>query len=140
MLRKMNVALDDIAIMPERAHDLDAGIDLFTPINFIVPAHSYSFVDTGVHIELPYGSAGHVRSKSGLSRDHGLFVDGTIDEGYTGSIGVTIFNNSNQDYYFSKGDKIAQLVVEAIFRPGLNLVDEVSGGERGNNGFGSTGK
>lgn len=136
----MRVMLDDDAIMPERAHELDAGLDLFTPVNFIVPAHSYITVDTGVHVELPYGTDGHIRSKSGLNRDFGIIVDGTIDEGYTGSIGITLHNDGDNDHYFIRGNKIAQLVVEDIRRPKVILVSEIRGGARGDNGFGSTGE
>lgn len=136
---EMKISLDENAIMPERAHDLDAGLDLFAPDSFMVPAHGYAFVDTGVHVELPGGTRGHVCSKSGLNRDFGLTCDGTIDEGYTGSIGVTLHNSSSADFWFGKGRKVAQLVVEPIVRPELVLVDKVSGGERGDGGFGSTG-
>lgn len=142
MFKKMKIALDDGAIMPERAHELDAGLDLFTPIKFRVPRHGYAFVDTGVHVELPYGTRGHVCSKSGLNRDHGLMTDGTVDEGYTGSIGVTVHNSGDNDYWFKPGDKVAQLVIEAILRPGMALVDvdQIDGGDRGDDGYGSTGR
>ena len=136
----MKIVLDDGAIMPERAHSLDAGLDLFTPVYFVVPAHGYAFVDTGVHVELPSGTDGHIRSKSGLNRKFGLTADGTIDEGYTGTIGVTLHNDGRSDYEFMRGDKIAQLVIEPILRPDLVLVDEIDGGERGDDGFGSTGR
>lgn len=132
--------LDDGAIMPDRAHDLDAGLDLFATKDFIVPAHKYMFHDTGVHIELPSFTDGHVRSKSGLNRDHGITADGTVDEGYTGSIGVTLHNSSDSSYHFKRGDKIAQLVIERIIRPMPVEVAEIAGGDRGDDGFGSTGK
>lgn len=139
-MNHLNIFLDELAIMPERAHDLDAGIDLFTPVQFIVPSHGYSFVDTGVHIELPHGTCGHVRSKSGLNKKHGITVDGTIDEGYTGSIGVILHNSSDKDMTFERGDKVAQLVIEVILRPVPTLVDSIHGGDRGDGGFGSTGR
>ena len=139
-MEHMRVALDENAIMPTRAHRLDAGLDLFTPVDVTVPAHGRAFVDTGVHVELPMGTCGHVRSKSGLNRNHGLTADGTIDEGYTGSIGVTVHNGSDDDYVFSCGDKVAQLVIELIDRPTPILVSEIRGGSRGEDGFGSTGR
>lgn len=135
----MRIQLDDDAIMPDRAHVLDAGIDLFTPIDFVVPAHGFAFVDTGVHVELPWCTRGHVCSKSGLNRKFGITADGTIDEGYTGSIGVTLHNDGDEDHHFYRGNKIAQLVVEDIRRPRLMLVSQIGGGERGDAGFGSTG-
>lgn len=136
----LRVVLDDNAIMPDRAHDIDAGLDLFTPVDFCVPAHGFAFVDTGVHVELPYSTDGHIRSKSGLNRKFGITSDGTVDEGYTGTIGVTLHNDGDEDYHFLRGDKIAQLVIELICRPTPVLVSEINGGDRGDNGFGSTGK
>lgn len=136
----IRIMLDDDAIMPERAHELDAGLDLFTPMDFVVPAHGYAFIDTGVHVELPWGTDGHVRSKSGLNRKHGITADGTIDEGYTGSVGVTLHNDSDKDHFLKRGNKIAQLVIEDIRRPKPVLVSEIRGGERGDDGYGSTGE
>lgn len=135
----MRVVLDDGAIMPERAHALDAGLDLFTPVDFVVPAHGYAFVDTGVHVELPWSTDGHIRSKSGLNRDFGITADGTVDEGYTGTVGVTLHNDGDEDHHFVRGNKIAQLVVEDIRRPMPVQVSEIRGGERGDDGYGSTG-
>lgn len=136
----MRVVLDDDAIMPERAHELDAGLDLFTPIDLTVPEHGFAFVDTGVHVELPWGTRGHVCSKSGLNRKFGITADGTIDEGYTGSIGVTLHNDGDMDCHFVRGSKIAQLVIEEIRRPTPIQVSRISGGPRGDSGYGSTGE
>lgn len=136
----IRIALDENAIMPERAHATDAGLDFFTPIDFVVPAHGYAFVDTGVHAEIPFGTDGHIRSKSGLNRFHGITADGTVDCGYTGTIGVTLHNSDDKDYRFSKGDKIAQLVIEEIRYPKTVLVSEIRGGERNDDGYGSTGR
>lgn len=136
----MRVVLDDDAIMPIRAHAEDAGFDLFAPHPFSVPAHGYAFVDTGVHIELPYMTCGKVCSKSGLNRFHGITADGTVDEGYTGSIGVTLHNSGDSTYEFDRGDKVAQVVVERIMRPVLVATDELRESERGDSGFGSTGR
>ena len=138
--KHINVQLEDGAIMPDRAHDTDAGLDLFALCDFIVPAHGYIFHDTGVHMEIPPCTDGHVRSKSGLNRYHGITADGTVDEGYTGTVGVTLHNSSAEDYCFKRGDKIAQVVIEKIVRPMPIEVAEISGGDRGENGYGSTGK
>lgn len=135
----IRVVLDDDAIMPERAHELDAGLDLFTPTDCVVPAHGFLFVDTGVHVELPWSTDGHIRSKSGLNRKFGITADGTVDEGYTGTIGVTLHNDGDEDHHFTRGNKIAQLVVEDIRRPYPIQVSRISGGPRGDNGYGSTG-
>ena len=140
MEKKMKIMLDKGAIMPIRAHVTDAGIDLMTPVDFFVPAHGYAFVDTGLHVQLPPSTRGHVCSKSGLNKNHGITADGTIDEGYTGSIGVTLHNDGELPYMFKAGQKVAQLVVEPILRPELVLAQSLDESERGENGFGSTGE
>lgn len=135
----MNIQLDPGAYMPDRAHIPDAGADLRTPHNFILRAHSHITIDTGVHVEIPYGFVGMVKSKSGLMLE-GIVTDGTVDAGYTGSIRVCLFNHSGKHREFRAGEKIAQLVVMHIVIPQFVQVEKVSGGDRGDAGFGSTGK
>lgn len=127
--------LDDFALMPVRAHVKDAGIDLKTPVDVLVPAKGHAVVDTGVHINLPEGTFGMITSKSGLNINHGIQSVGTIDSGYTGSIKVRVDNFNSEDYHFKAGDKITQLIVIPCITPG-----DGSSKERGDNGFGSTGK
>lgn len=141
-MKPLKVKLDPGAICPKRAHQTDAGLDLFMPLdtNVIVPAHGRAFVDTGVHIEIPYGFFGLLTSKSGLMRDRGIKCTGTIDAGYTGSIGAVLFNNSDEDVEFRAGDKLTQLLILPCFAPSLNVVEELKETERGSGGFGSTGR
>lgn len=136
----MKIKLDPMAWIPERAHDTDAGLDLKSPINITVPARGSAIIDTGVHIQLPPGTAGMLKSKSGLNVKHGITSEGVIDEGYTGSIVVKLYNHTFDDYHVNIGDKISQLVIVPILTPELEFVDELNGGERGDNGFGSTGR
>ena len=136
----MKVQLDPGAYMPERAYPTDAGADLRTPYRFILRAGEYKSIDTGVHIEVPEGYMAEVRSKSGLMTKSGIFTDGTIDRGYSGKIGVCLFNHSRMHREFEAGDKIAQLVITKIETPEFELVDQITGGKRANNGFGSTGR
>ena len=135
----MKIKLDEGAILPNRAHKVDAGLDLFTPVDFTVQAKDSEVVDTGVHIEIPVGYVGFVKSKSGLMVNHDITTDGTVDAGYTGSIRIKLFNHSFNDKDFFKGQKIAQLVILPIITPELELVDDLDETERGNGGFGSTG-
>ncbi len=135
----MKIKLDPGANIT-RAHPTDAGLDLYARETQIVCAKEDAFFDTGVHIELPKGTAGLIVSKSGLCKNHGITSTGLIDSGYTGSIGVTLFNHSGYDYKVNAGDKISQLVIMPILTPELELVDELEETERGENGFGSTGK
>ena len=82
----MKIVIDPGAYLPERAHDLDAGYDLRSPIRAYVPPYSSAVIDTGVHIEIPEGYVGMLKSKSGLNVKHDITSEGVIDSGYTGSI------------------------------------------------------
>ena len=138
----MKIILDVGAYLPTYAHDADAGMDLRTPVAFIVPAHGSYTVDTGVHIQIPVGQVGFIKSKSGLNVKGGLTATGVVDSGFSGSIRVKLYNHSDDDYMFSRGDKITQLVLLYIAKPenGFEVVDHFEETERGDNGFGSTGR
>lgn len=141
---EIRVMLDDGAIMPTRAHDDDAGLDLYSPACFTVPCDSewnscYAEVDTGVHIQIPRGYVGDVKSKSGLMMNDNITTDGTVDAGYTGSVRVKLFNHGQRSVRIEKGQKIAQLVIKKIITPKPVLVDYFEETARGNCGFGSTG-
>jgi dUTP pyrophosphatase len=136
----MNVQLDEGAYMPERAHREDAGADLRSPIRAVIWPHSSETIDTGVHVEIPAGYVGMLKSKSGLNIKHDITSEGVVDAGYTGSIRVKLYNNGPTKYIVEQGDKISQLVIMPIIAPGFIQVDEIDGGERGDNGFGSTGR
>ena len=142
-MEEINVMLDEGAIMPTRAHAEDAGLDLYTPEDFALLSigviDNYT-VDTGVHMEIPEGYVGMLKSKSGLNVNRGVITEGVIDAGYTGSIKVKLYNLGKDIQYFRRGDKIAQLVILPIVTPALKLVDKFEETERGDNGFGSTGR
>ena len=135
----MKVVLDPGAHLPTRAHGLDGGFDLYAREDAIVYADdSYTF-DTGVHMEIPKGYVGDVKSKSGMMMKHSIITDGTVDAGYTGSIKVKLFNLSRCAVSIVNGQKIAQIVIKKIITPALEIVDELEETERGSCGFGSTG-
>lgn len=136
----MKVKLDPGSYMPEKARKTDAGYDIKSPIRITVKAHSSAIIDTGVHIQLPYRTVGMLKSKSGLNVNHGILSEGVIDEGYTGSIKVKLYNHAPIDYEVMRGDKITQLVIVEYYSPDIELVPELEETERGKNGFGSTGK
>lgn len=136
----MKIKLDENAFMPIRAHETDAGLDILAPIGALIPAWGSAVIDTGVHIELPKNTVGFLKSKSGLNVKHGITSEGVIDVGYTGSIAVKLYNNTEDDYLVRRGDKISQLVILPILTPQLELVDELENTERGDGGFGSTGR
>lgn len=132
--------LDEGAKIPNRAHDTDAGADLCCMEDFTVPAHDSVEIDTGVHVQLPKGTVGMVKSKSGLNIRTCINVEGVIDEGYSGSIRLRIYNHGDYPKEFKAGDKVTQLVVMPVLYPTYMEVVEISGGDRGDGGFGSTGR
>lgn len=135
----INVKLDHGAIMPTRAHKTDAGLDLYSMEANEIPEFGFAEFDTGVHIAIPAGYVGFVKSKSGLMMKHNITTDGTVDSGYTGSVRIKLFNHSGNVVCIEKGQKIAQLVLLPIITPNLVLVDVLEDTERGEGGFGSTG-
>ena len=137
----MRIKLDKKAFMPLRAHATDAGLDLRSPVDAIIPPRCSMTIDTGVHVELPKNTVGLLKSKSGLNVKHGIQSgEGVIDVGYTGSIMVKLYNHSNRGYIVERGDKISQLVILPILTPDLEVVDDLDETERGIGGFGSTGR
>jgi dUTP pyrophosphatase len=135
---KFKVILDENAKMPTKAHDTDAGFDLYAPERTFVRAGGSVTIDTGVHIEIPKGYVGFLKSKSGLNVKCGITGEGVIDAGYTGSIVAKLYNNG-ESMVFEQGQKIIQIVFLPI--PDVELVqaDSFEATERGENGFGSSG-
>ena len=136
----LRVRLDEGAYLPQRAHDTDAGLDLRTPAYAYVRAGGSTVIDTGVHIQLPPGTVGMLKSKSGLNVKDGIVSEGVIDEGYTGSVTVKLYNHGTEAKQFARGDKITQLVVLPVLYPRVEQTEEIQGGDRGDGGFGSTGR
>lgn len=138
---KVNIILDEGAKMPSKAHYWDAGYDLHAPKKAFVPAHSDAVIDTGVHFEIPQGYYGKLESKSGLNVKSGIVcLGGVIDSGYTGSVKVKLYNLSDDDYIFDAGDKVVQIIFQPCMSPELKPVEQFADSERGEDGFGSTGK
>lgn len=136
----VKIVLDSGAFMPERAHDSDAGLDLFAPYCAEIPARGRVSIKTGVHIAIPCGYVGMIKSKSGLMRNFGIRSEGTVDSGYTGQIEAVLFNDSDYPFSVRRGDKITQLVILPCKTAALELVETLEETERGDGGFGSTGR
>ena len=136
----MKIMLDEGAKMPTRGHPWDAGLDLYAKEGGVLRPCYHEVFDTGVHVQIPEGCYGEIRSRSGLMVNHHVVTDGTIDSHYTGSIRVKLFNLSNRAYKVQAGDKIAQLVIVKCELPELELVDSLEETDRGDDGFGSTGR
>lgn len=137
----MKIKLDPGAYLPTRAHDTDAGLDLYAPRDVIVPPHSSAVIDTGVHVQLPPNTYGKIEGKSGLNIKRSIVsLGGVIDEGYTGSVHVKMYNLGHEPYMFAKGDKVVQMLVCPVLYEHVEEVDMLDESERGDAGFGSTGK
>lgn len=134
----MKVKLDDGAFVPTRAHEDDAGLDIYAPKRTVIFPCSQESIDTGVHVAIPKGYVGMITSKSGLMAK-GITCRGTIDSGYTGSIKAVLYNDSPSRVVIERGQKITQLVILPIITPEPELVETLEETDRGDGGFGSTG-
>lgn len=130
------------AVIPKYAHKGDAGMDIYSIEELVIPLKERRLVKTGLSFEIPEGYEIQVRPKSGLALNHGLTIlntPGTIDSGYRGEVCVILFNASDKDYQVKKGEKIAQIVLKKVELMDIEEVNELSDSSRGQGGFGSTG-
>jgi dUTP pyrophosphatase len=146
MSREVQVAvrlLDADLPLPAYAHPGDAGADLVAAESVEIPAGERRLVRTGVAIALPHGYVGLVHPRSGLAHKLGVTIlnaPGTIDAGYRGEIMVNLINHDPRlTARISRGDRIAQLVVQVVETASFHLVDELPESVRGTGGHGSTG-
>lgn len=123
-----------------RAHEWDAGFDLYSREDAVIYQNGSGRFNTGVHIELPKNYCGLLVSKSGLDHNENIQSTGLIDPGYVGSIWVKLYNHGPNAVKIKKGQKISQLVILPFISPKFEQVDSLEDTERGENGFGSTGK
>lgn len=139
-MEKLKIMVDEGAYTPTRAHEWDAGLDIISPVtDAVYPGDSHVF-DTGVHVQIPEGYVGMIKSRSGMNTKHDVVCEGVIDAGYTGSIRVCLRNLGCGVYCVNRGDRIAQLVIMPIAVPEVEVVDSFEQTVRGDNGFGSTGR
>jgi len=135
--------LDDQLDIPQYARPGDAGLDLYSRIDFSLNPGDRLLVPTGIAIALPPGYVGLVNPRSGLSLRHGVTVangPGTVDASYRGEIGVILINTDPAATFIcTRGDRIAQLVILPFVKAILEEVEALPGTTRSNGGFGSTG-
>lgn len=135
--------LDPDLPVPSYAHPGDAGADLVTRIDVTLAPGQRVTVPTGVAIALPDGYAAFVHPRSGLAARHGLTIvnaPGTVDAGYRGEIAVTLLNTDlAEPVVLSRGDRVAQLVVQRVERARFVEAERLPGSHRGDGGFGSSG-
>lgn len=136
-------SLDKDAHQPRFAYEGDAGMDLALKHDLTVPVGAHRMGDTGVHVAIPEGHVGmlFVRSSTGIKRNLVLSNGtGIIDQGFTGSIKISLHNTGDTTQHIPAGDYIAQLVVVPIATNNIAEVSELPDSERGTNGIGSSGK
>ena len=126
--------------VPTRAHEHDSGLDLYAASSCVLQPGMTHRVHTGVAIELPEGFEGQVRPRSSLASKGVYALLGTVDNGYRGELGVVLSNLSTERYQVHEGDKVAQLVICPVALPNVVVVDELVETDRGQGGFGSTGR
>lgn len=129
------------AIVPTRGSARAAGIDLYSCEILTIQPHERALVPTGIAIAIPDHCYGRVAPRSSLALRDGIDVGaGVIDEDYRGEVKVLLFNHSALPFEIHRGDRIAQLIIEKISYAQVTLVDELPSTQRGDKGFGSTGK
>jgi dUTP pyrophosphatase len=136
--------LRDEAVLPTRAHEGDAGVDLYAcEAAHLGPGERWS-VGTGVAVEIPDGHAGLVLPRSGLAKKHGVALvnsPGLIDSGYRGEVRVLLLNTDPAETFrVEPGDRIAQLLIAPIALPEPVQVESLGDSARGDGGFGSSGR
>jgi len=135
--------LDEELPMPRYQHDGDAGLDLSSRIDLVLAPGTRATVPTGIAVAIPSGYAGLVLIRSGLAARHGIQCvnsPGLIDSGYRGEIAVIMLNTDKRDsFVVSRGDRIAQLLIQRVEEVALVKADELDDTSRGAGGFGSTG-
>lgn len=125
------------------AHEGDAGADLRSVEDTIITPNSRILVHTGLHMAIPSGYVGMVCPRSGFALKHGVTVlnaPGIVDSGYRGEVGVILLNTSEQTVTVRKGDRIAQMVFVPYVHMAFEHVESLPETDRGEGGFGSTGK
>ena len=142
---KLQIVCPDPQLMPTRAHPHDAGLDLRCghKLGVILLPGKRQLVDTGVKVAIPAGYVGLVHPRSGHAHKYGITVNnapGTVDAGYTGNVRVNLINHGEETVCIYYGDRIAQLLIQRVELPELELVDSLDTTARGTAGHGSTGE
>ena len=137
------IKLSEKATMPTRAHDNDAGLDLYAAEGARIPPGARLSVGTGIAVAVPEGLAGLVLPRSGLALKHGITLvnsPGLIDPGYRGEVRIALLNtDKTMDYQCKPGDRIAQLLLVPIATASPVEAEALDTSTRGVGGFGSSG-
>lgn len=142
MLQIRFIKLREGAHIPTKAHEDDAGFDLYASEDYLLKSHGFGCVPTAIAIELPAGTEAQVRPRSGLAAKHGVTVlnaPGTIDAGYRGEVKVILINHGENDFSITAGMRIAQMVISPVVPAVFTQVEMLEDSDRGAGGFGSSG-
>lgn len=132
--------LDENVPLPNYAKSGDAGLDLYSAEEIILKPGERCGVKTGIKMEIPDGHVGLVWDKSGVALNTGIkTMGGVVDSGYRGELKVIMINLSDKDFIIKKHSKVAQMLIKKVERAEIEVVDQLSDSERGENAFGSTG-
>lgn len=135
--------LNERAIVPSKGSQYSAGYDLYSTEDVIIQPHTTAIIDIGWAIEIPIGYFGGIFARSGLATRQGLRPAncvGVIDSDYRGPVKVALHNDTDEAKVVYALDRIAQLIILPYFNVDFNIVDELDDTNRGEGGFGSTGK
>jgi len=135
--------LKDNTTLPAYMTEGSSGLDLYSAEEKVIPPGKWEVISTGIAVEIPYGYEGEIRSRSGIAKDHGVFVlnsPGTVDSDYRGEVRVILMNLGDKSFKINTGDRIAQLVISPVVQVEVMEVDELSDTGRNAGGFGHTGR
>ena len=133
--------IDNNSKIPTKANANDAGWDLYSTIDTVIPPKQRKTVKTGIALEMPEHMAGLIWPRSGLSVKQGIDVlAGVVDSGYRGEIMVCLYNTSDENVSINCGDRIAQIIFQEVPRVMMLHQEGLGSSQRGDNGFGSSGK
>lgn len=128
-------------MIPSFNHDGDAGLDMYSVDDVLLAPFERKAVDTGIALELPKGCAGLIWDRSGLALKEGITtMGGVIDEGYRGEVKIILYNQLDRYYQIKKGDRIAQMLIQRVEKPRIEVTGMLTESERNQKGFGSSGK
>lgn len=135
--------LSEDGMMPTKANPNDACYDLYSTVNTIIQPNEIVIIPTDISIEMPYGFEGQIRPRSGLAAKHGITVlnaPGSIDKNFTGNVSIILINLGKETYEIKYGDRVAQIAFRKVDETELIEVNELEETDRGQNGFGSSGR
>lgn len=133
--------LTETAKAPSRGSEKAAGYDLYADEGGVIDILARKLISTGISIAVPEGHYGRVAPRSGLAVKDGIdILAGVIDEDYRGEVKVILYNTSTIPYNYHKGDRIAQLILEKVSTPDIEVVEDLDSTARGAGGYGSTGR